>query len=413
MKQTLIALLLLANGSLFAQKNPYGVTNDLLADKESTLAKYLPMNGKQFLFATYVIEPAAFREKLDAFKKELQTTIDAEQDPAIKELKSKDLNYYLRNTLKHYIGYYGMDSMGMVNLEKVLVAQKGTPGFEKAIDSAFKKVYLKKLSPEERTKLDEKVLEGGNPDEVALFKRSASYREWMDNYIMKLRNTKYKSDTTLGYEGRDLVKLRVVTNEIKEPFIKEYLSYGLTNSILKMVKSETAREEAYQAFMAMATNDKVKKELKEVHENNKMMASNAMSPDFSYVNIDNKKVALKDLRGKYVYIDVWATWCGPCKAEIPFLQKVEKDYHGKNIEFVSLSVDKQADKSKWEKYVKENKLGGIQVIADKDFESEFIRKYNIAAIPRFILIDPKGKIVSGNALRPSDPALRDLLNTLL
>ncbi len=96
-----------------------------------------------------------------------------------------------------------------------------------------------------------------------------------------------------------------------------------------------------------------------------------------------------------------------------FLQKVEKDYHGKNIEFVSLSVDKQADKGKWEKYVKENKLGGIQVIADKDFESEFIRKFNIAAIPRFILIDPKGKIVSGDALRPSDPALRDLLNKLL
>jgi thiol-disulfide isomerase/thioredoxin len=413
MKQTLIALLLLANGSLFAQKNPYGVSDDLLKDKEGTLGKFIPMDGKQYLFASYVIEPAEFIGKLDAFKKELQPSIDAESDPALKELKSKDLDYYTRNVLKHYILYYGMDSMGMVNLEKVMVAKKGAPDFSKALDSAFQKIYLKKLSKEERTKLNEKVMLGGNPSEADLFKRSAAYRQWMEEYVMVLRQTKYKSDTTLGYEGQNLVKLRVVNKEITEPFIREYLSYNLSGLVLKMVKSREAREEAYQAFMAIASNDAVKKSLKEVYDNNKMMESNAASPEFSYVSIDNKKVALKDLRGKYVYIDVWATWCGPCKAEIPHLQKVEKDYHGKNIHFVSLSVDKQADKPKWEKYVKEHNLGGIQIIADKDFESEFIKKYNIAAIPRFILIDPKGKIVSGNALRPSDPGLRDLLNKLL
>ncbi len=69
-------------------------------------------------------------------------------------------------------------------------------------------------------------------------------------------------------KARDLVKLRVVTKEFTEPFIKEYLSYGLTNNVLKMVKSKTAREEAYQTFLAMATNDKAKNELKEIHENN-------------------------------------------------------------------------------------------------------------------------------------------------
>lgn len=413
MKKTLIALLLLANGSVFAQKNPYGVSDDLLKDKETILAKHLPMNGKQYLFAAYVIDPADFLAKLDAFKKDVQPGIDAETDPAIKELKAKDLDYYSRNVLKHYILYFGLDSLGMVNLEKVMVAKKGAPDFNKAIDSAFQKIYLKKMDKEEKTKLNEKVMQGGSPSESALFKRSAAYRQWMEEYIGDLRFNKYKSDTTLGYEGQNLVKLRIVTKEITDPFIKEYMSYNLASIVLKMVKSEAGREEAYQSFMSIASNDAVKKGLKEVYDNNKMMESNAVSPEFSYVNIDNKKVALKDLRGKYVYIDVWATWCGPCKAEIPHLQKVEKDYHGKNIQFVSLSVDKQADKSKWEKYVKENKLGGIQIIADKDFDSEFIKKYNIAAIPRFILIDPKGKIVSGNALRPSDPGLRDLLDKLL
>lgn len=414
MKKTLIAILLLANGSLYAQKkNPFGVTNDLVQNKEETLAKYIPMNGKQYLFAAYQIEPEDFLGKLDAFRKDLQTSIDSEKDPAIRLLQEKDMDYYSRTVLKHYILYYGMDSLGMSNLEKLLVSKKGDPEFGKLMDSAFKKVYTKKLSPEQRKGLEAKVMDGGSYSDAALFKRSAAYRQWMEEYIMNLRQTKYKSDTTLGYEGQNLVKFRVVMKEIREPFIKEYLGYNLSGLVLKMVKDQAAREEAYETFMGFATNDMVKKELKEIHENNKMMESNATAPDFNFVNIENKKVALKDLRGKYVYIDVWATWCGPCKAEIPFLQKVEQDYHGKKIQFVSLSVDRQADKPKWEKYVKEHDLGGIQLIADKDFESDFIRKFNIAAIPRFILIDPKGKIVSGNALRPSDPGLRTLLDSLL
>ncbi len=66
----------------------------------------------------------------------------------------------------------------------------------------------------------------------------------------------------------------------------------------------------------------------------------ALSPAFvEYENINGERTSLSDLKGKYVYVDVWATWCGPCKAEIPSLKKVEKMYHGKNIAFVSVSID--------------------------------------------------------------------------
>ncbi|MNY06128.1 hypothetical protein D3C86_1388720 [compost metagenome] len=80
---------------------------------------------------------------------------------------------------------------------------------------------------------------------------------------------------------------------------------------------------------------------------------------------------------------------------------------------MSLSVDQQKDKSKWTSYVKDNKLGGIQLLADQDFNSDFVKKYNINSIPRFILIDPAGKIVSGDAKRPSNPELRKQFDTLL
>jgi thiol-disulfide isomerase/thioredoxin len=141
--------------------------------------------------------------------------------------------------------------------------------------------------------------------------------------------------------------------------------------------------------------------------------NNAPSPTFNYVNIDGKKTKLEDLRGKYVYIDVWATWCGPCRGEIPFLAKVEEKYKEKNIAFVSISVDEDKDFDKWKKFVSDKQLGGIQLFADKNWNSEFITSFGINSIPRFILIDPKGVVVNSDADRPSDPKLQEKLDSLL
>jgi thiol-disulfide isomerase/thioredoxin len=139
----------------------------------------------------------------------------------------------------------------------------------------------------------------------------------------------------------------------------------------------------------------------------------SVSPDFAYENYKGGTTKLSDLKGKYVYIDTWATWCGPCRQEIPHLQKVEEKYKGKNIEFVSISVDVQKDNEKWKKFVADKALGGIQLFADKDWSSDFIKAYNINSIPRFILIDTKGVIVSADAERPSSPELTKMLDELL
>ena len=84
----------------------------------------------------------------------------------------------------------------------------------------------------------------------------------------------------------------------------------------------------------------------------------AMSPSFNYDNYKGGKTKLEDFRGKYVYIDVWATWCAPCRAEIPFLKKLEEKYHQKDIVFLSLSIDQLKDVEKWRKLIKDKELGG-------------------------------------------------------
>jgi thiol-disulfide isomerase/thioredoxin len=151
----------------------------------------------------------------------------------------------------------------------------------------------------------------------------------------------------------------------------------------------------------------MKKYIKEV------LAKGKLSPKFvNYENNAGGTTSLDDFKGKYVYIDVWATWCGPCKAEIPFLKAVEKKYHDKNIVFVSISADKTKAHDTWKKMIQEKNLSGIQLISDADFNSGFMKDYKINAIPRFILIDPNGNIVSPNAPRPSTDELINLFDQL-
>ncbi len=131
--------------------------------------------------------------------------------------------------------------------------------------------------------------------------------------------------------------------------------------------------------------------------------------NFTYPDINGNEVSLTDFEGKLVYVDVWATWCGPCKAQIPHLEKLEKEYHGKDIVFVSISVDEKKDK--WEKMVKKDNLGGVQLWANGF--SKICKDYSIKGIPRFMLFDKEGNIISVDAPRPSEPKLKELIDKYL
>jgi thiol-disulfide isomerase/thioredoxin len=145
----------------------------------------------------------------------------------------------------------------------------------------------------------------------------------------------------------------------------------------------------------------------------KKKMNNVAAPNFDFENHKGGKTTLESLKGKYVYVDLWATWCGPCRAEIPSLKKMEADFHGKNIEFVSVSIDAEKDYEKWKTFVVEKELTGTQLYAAKANQTEFVKAFEVNSIPRFILIDPKGVVVDADAKRPSDPRLREQLNKLL
>ena len=133
-----------------------------------------------------------------------------------------------------------------------------------------------------------------------------------------------------------------------------------------------------------------------------------ISPNFRAVDIDGKEWTLLDFRGKYVYIDMWATWCGPCKQELPYLKQLEKQFDGAEIVFLGLSIDR--DKAKWEEKINEGTLSGVQLYLGT--QSSFQEAYRAESIPRFILLDKNGVIISNDMSRPSEPQTAETLNAL-
>ncbi|HLW31919.1 MAG TPA: TlpA disulfide reductase family protein, partial [Aequorivita sp.] len=207
-----------------------------------------------------------------------------------------------------------------------------------------------------------------------------------------------------------LLYLKKVDSSLPDGYAKDNLMFNLLQFGLK---PDESLEEAYSIYKDSNPSPENFQKLTDHYNKLKNITAGNPSPTFDFENHKGGTTSLADLKGKYVYIDVWATWCGPCLREIPSLKEVEKDFSGKNFQVVSISIDEPKDYDKWTGMVHEKSLGGIQLMADNNWNSKFVKDYAILGIPRFILLDPEGKIVAADAPRPSDPELRKLLTALL
>lgn len=141
------------------------------------------------------------------------------------------------------------------------------------------------------------------------------------------------------------------------------------------------------------------------------IANGKQAPEFAYTDMQGDTVRLSNFKGKLVVIDIWATWCGPCVAEIPALEKLKDKFEDEPIAFLSISVDK--DKKAWENYVTENELTDYQLFSGGPTANpiwyytiidgrEFGMEGYGTGIPQFIIIDTDGVILENQSVRPSD-----------
>lgn len=218
-----------------------------------------------------------------------------------------------------------------------------------------------------------------------------------------------KSSALMGEDYKEYLGLEQNTFDTKTSAFTEDLLNNLNNTDANLNPAFIASEKENITQFEESIQAQHQEQLKI----NSSLSSGMPSPEFTdYINYEGGTKSLADFRGKYVYIDVWATWCIPCIYEMPYLKEVEEEYKGRNIDFIGISIDRTKDEEKWRKMIVEKELKGTQLLADAEIDSQFIQDYYIQGIPRFILLDPKGNVVSYDAPRPSEQSLKDLFNSL-
>lgn len=226
---------------------------------------------------------------------------------------------------------------------------------------------------------------------------STDYLGYVKSYLNKLNKEKFEvNDSNTDYT---LAFVNTIIEELNSDSIRQEILYSIGKYNLGDAKN---LDQVYNTMKPFLTHNAYLKVVNEKYNTLKRIEKGAISPSFEFEDINGKTVSLNDLKGKLVYIDIWATWCMPCIKEIPSLKKMVQHFEGENIEFVSICMSDTEER--WRKMVEEKQLGGIQLFSH-DVNDTFFKDYSVEGIPRFILLDENGRIIDANAKRPSDATL--------
>ena len=230
---------------------------------------------------------------------------------------------------------------------------------------------------------------------------------------------------------QNIFKWRIYSHKVQYEFDDPW---GKILADFKALKSENIKQalapliiEGVSPTSATATNEEIIALVKQLVKDNDLL--NTLSKHIDLVNklkagqpfpalpaltdLNDKEVKYEQLplKGKLLFIDIWATYCPDCRKELPALETLQEDYKTEPITFVSISVDR--DTEAWKAMVKEKKLCGIHLYASPETKELFKELYDLRSIPRYMLIDEKGNIINANLPMPSDKNLKELITATL
>lgn len=239
---------------------------------------------------------------------------------------------------------------------------------------------------------------------------SLYYRQVLSAYIDYLR---IKDPKGLLADGKQWMLNEVkVADYVPDPLVREYVvtenlialweNFGKQPQYLEIVKNYTGQ---WSSFIIEKTNGLRGKAGAKVYD------KAVDYPVLEGIDTAGKKVALADFKGKWLFIDLWATWCGPCNFEMPYLDELEHSLKDYNVAFVGISVDKDSDREKLLQLIKTKNMGGVQ-IQISDAKKVYSQLAVNSGIPHFAIISPDGKLFLNNVPRPSSGIPDRLLKAL-
>ena len=225
------------------------------------------------------------------------------------------------------------------------------------------------------------------------------------NILIKLKDINYIESNPNSYLSGYLLKIH--NRKMNIDSLKNFYSL-LSENVKKSSIGYNLLEIIYPL-----TNDKNFRKLNPLlgDEFDKKLNTIKNLYDFSLKNLNGENVDFSSFKGKFIVLDFWASWCGPCLANIPSQKLLIKKYNGSPLEFVSISLD--TDKTKWKKTLKKYDLDGVQLNAPKAFNELIAIYFKVLAPPQYVIIDKDGMVVNQDAPQPLDPELEKILDTLL
>ncbi len=269
---------------------------------------------------------------------------------------------------------------------------------EKINNDAFKQRFSKRLDAREKENLMrfawakhevdpafEKYLNTFERNDMEHMDMAGNYQRWW-------QGTHRPTD---GYTNGTWYMQGLQQNFTNQEVINTMAASFMNSYIPRAPKDLTA---TWEAFCKTCTDKKTVNELQALYDK---FNPGTDAPDFDITGFeDGRTYTLKDFRGKALYIDCWATWCGPCMAEMPHMSKLYEHFKDDNrIELIGISFD--SDRKKLDKEIQEHPHPWRQFWCQTAFNSSIAKAYGFSGIPRFIFIDKNGKLIAGDAPRPS------------
>ena len=239
------------------------------------------------------------------------------------------------------------------------------------------------------------------------------YNYYYPSYLAIINSGKLKGK---GGDERDSVLLSIYDSNLKG-YEKELVIANFFYGKVKRYKVEYfEKNKAY--FNKNVKDESLRKYVNDKYQIVIKQLAQELPEGAHLVNLERKEYAnttFKDIiakyKGKVIYLDFWASWCGPCKGEMPYSLKMQDYFKGKDVAFVYISSDR--DSVAWKQMIKILQITGDHYRASKKVRKEYDNLYNVRYIPRYVIIDKNGKTVDDNAKRPSDPGVRKDIEALL